>query len=192
MEPPRTLPAMAEPQGCLARLLAAVSRSKAWHKHSAAVEEVVLMHLAQQRWRMAFLVCQRCSHTVLAPPGSLRAVTAIKTSGSIRMFASPEIYHISSPRLQGVRFTPALRTHNLSWLNSFLGKVDLHRPQPRTVKCGCRRAWRLLSPAPRLDAEHSESFSHGDYVAESPARALNPAVSSGHDGPWQNVTWDIL
>lgn len=121
-------------------------------------------------------------------PGSLRAVTAIKTSGSIRMFASPEIYHISSPCLQGVRFTPALRTHNLSWLNSFLGKVDLHRPQPCVVKRGCRRAWRLLSPAPRFDAEHSESFSHGDYVAESPARALNPAVSSGHDGPWQNVT----
>lgn len=33
-----------------------------------------------------------------------------------------------------------------------------------------------------------ESFSHGDYVAESPAWALNPAVSSGHDGPRQNVT----
>lgn len=43
MEQPRTLHAMAEPPRCLTKLfLANVSRSKGWHKHSTAAEEVVL------------------------------------------------------------------------------------------------------------------------------------------------------
>lgn len=126
---------MAEP---LTRLLADVSRSKAGtktalqhcaHASCPAKVEIGIYGVSKAHTHSFGTSCQpKSGH-------------CHKTSSSSRVFASPELYHISSPCLQGARLCLCSQETQL-----FLGKVDLHPPQLCVVKPGCHWAWRILSP----------------------------------------------
>ena len=125
------------------------------------------LHLALQRWRMrmAFMVFQRHTHSA-GTSCQPKSCHCHKTSSSIRVLASVELHHISSPCLQGGL---SLLSGGTAFSGQQLPGEGGFTPTPAL----CGEAWmlsgletsvtfcHLLSPAPRFNASTERASAIG-------------------------------